>query len=205
MISLQTLHTGVRISLCLICLCLTGCVKLLPDQGPRPKQIVLDPQTIASPDRDPQRWAIAIAKPTASTLNEDNRLVIHYDRDDIHLVDHISGVTYQDNLPDMVQRHLMRAFLSSKKFTAVGFASDTFMKSHLLESDVQTFAVFVTSEGMYARVSITAKLLDHKSRLVQWQETFTSDAPIQKHTLKDFVDALKEAYQTVLYQISQRI
>ncbi len=189
----------------LLSLMLGGCISLLPDQGPRPKQIILEPQTVSVPNRDLPRGSIAVSRPTAPTLNEENRLVIHYDKDQLNLVDHISGVTYQDNLPDMVQRHMVKAMLASKKFNAVGFATDSFKKTHILESDINSFAIHVTPSRMFARVQISAKLLDHKSRQVIWQKQFMSEAPIKDHQLKAFVPALKEAYQSVLYQIAQEI
>ena len=184
---------------------LSSCVSLVPDQGPRPQQIVLEPQVIPVPNRERRQGAIAVSMPTAATLNEENRLVIHYDKDQLNLVDHISGVTYQDNLPDMVQRHLVMALLASKKFQAVGYRTDTFKKTHMIETDINAFAVHVTAKGIFARVKMTAKLLDHKSRQVIWQKQFSSEAPIQAHELKAFVPALKEAYQNVLYQIAQEI
>lgn len=183
----------------------TGCISLLPDSGPRPKQVFLNPSVTSAPLRDTKYHTVAVARPTAPTLLETNRLPIHYEDQSLQLIDHIGGVVLQDDLPSLVQRHIIKALIASKKFKAVGFMDDTFSREVILETDIEAFDIHYNSTKKEANISLLIKLLETKGRKVLWQHRIQMQSPIEGHNLKAFIKALKTSYEKVLYQITQEV
>ena len=197
---------------------LTGCITLFPDDGKHPQKVVLSPSMqMNSPSNDgasPQKTlnnqriiekSIAISKPTAATFDESNRMVIYYDKDNLHLMDHIAGTTYQDNLPDLVQRHMVETLIASKQFRAIGFDTDSFQKDFILELDIQQFAIFAQATNPRANVTVSGKLLTANGRKPLWQKVFSSETPLKQNSLKTYVAALNQAYANVLREIIEAI
>lgn len=184
---------------------LNACISLLPEAGPAPKRLWLDPAMTSSPFQGSAIETIAVTRPTSSDLLDSHRLRIRDLSGEIAFVDQIAGVEWQEHLPLMVQRHLVLALKTSRKFKAVGFSDDTFRRDVVLETDIQNFDVVVLEDKMYAEVTLSAKLLKAKGREVIWQHTLTSKAPITEHTLAAFVTGLTTAYEMVLLQITEDV
>ncbi len=194
-----------------------GCVSLLPDPGPAPQKIFLNPSITYSPLPKGRSKSIAVSKPLTPTRYENNRLSVRHsiyhsvphkekkDQDLITVTDHVSGVVIQGNLPDLIQDHLIKALMTSEKFKAVGYAQESFHRDNIIESSLEAFDVIIEKNKIYAKIQMTVKLLSSKGRKIIWQKQFSETTPIAEHKISAFVLGLTSAYESVLYQITKEV
>ena len=180
---------------------LSACVSLLPEPGTPAKKIWLDPVVSSTENSRPSTDVLSITRPTATHMLDSERLRVRNLKGELPLIDHIAGVEWQEHLPLMTQRHLVKNIKRAEIFKAVGFEEDSFDRDIVLETDIQNFDVVILKDKMYAEVTLSAKLLQAKGRDILWQKTFTATAPIVRHTLVDFIAGLTSAYEDVLGQV----
>ena len=211
----SNIPSWLRLCTLMLALGCSGCISLLPNPGPRPKQMVLSPELKTHQSSffstNAKKQSIAVSRPTAGSRNESNRISISHISDGILVTDHLAGVTFHDDLPELVQSDLIRFLQEQGKqdqnqVLAVGMTTHSFYRSHVLETHINDFEIHIDADKrITATVSMTATLLQSKGRKAIWQGMFTSTKPIKAHNLVAFKAGLESAYTDVLEQITLKI
>ena len=179
----------------------SGCVQVLPDPGAPAKRLVLEPTFEALEQGRSKALSIAVARPTASELYESKRLIIKTHQEAVMKVDYIAGVEWQDILPTLVQRDIVRGLEKAHYFKGVGFQEERFKQDILLEVDIRHFEGVVTSQDQYAHVVFGIKAIRNPGRTVILQTTIETKQPLLSRALDRLVEGLTQAYESALIKM----
>jgi ABC-type uncharacterized transport system auxiliary subunit len=189
----------------LVTLLMVGCVNVLPQPGPAPKRVMLDPVlstgTLTHTNALASKQALAIARPSSSQSLDSVRVRVITRDQGVQLIDALADVEWHEPLPAMVQKALLHGFMKANKYTAVGDQESCFSAEVLLETEIQAFDVVFDKGTDQVIISLNSKLIDLSTRKVQQQQIFTATVPVKTRTVTGVMTALNQAFTTVVEQL----
>lgn len=182
----------------------SGCVNLLPEAGPAPTKIVLEPdytQIEKSPLKTP--LSLAIGELTSAHEFNTQRVCVFKNENGIILSDYFAGLEYTNRLPKLLERALMRAHEESATFESVGLQVEQFKRDYILEGDIRAFNVIYAQEGDEVEISLNLKWLRVKGKRTIAQKTFTKRIPLNRRDVISVTKALEQTTLAILQDVTK--
>ena len=149
---------------------LVACGGILPKK--EPMQIITS-QVHVDPDPAWQKvnWQLSVARPNGNDMLNSRRMVVSPAAGQLQVY---KGVSWDDNVPDIVQDIVVHAFEDSGKMVAVGRQTSGMHADFLLQMDMRDDqAVYRTPAGPpEIEVTISARLIDFSSNRAIASRTF---------------------------------
>lgn len=143
-----------------------------------------------NPDWPEVEWPLQIQRPTADQMRDSDRLLVRRSASRLQVY---GGVAWLDQMPDMLQSIMIRAFGDAERFEGVGRAGD-FRARYLLATEVRHFEA-VDDGGPDLRIDLVvrANLIHHRTARTVAAQTFHHQATSDGRDLDPLVDAFETA------------
>lgn len=137
---------------------------------------------------------IMIPEPRALKVLDSERIAVTTNA----TISYYPDAQWADRLPAVFQAKAIEAFEQSKRARAVGRPGEGLSIDYQLLIDIRAFEYNATTQPGYARVEVSAKILnDHNGRVVSTR-VLTGRAPVMRDDAADVVAALDAALNEVL-------
>ncbi len=167
---------------------LSGCISLLPEQGPAPSIFRIEPPEAPFQQAQKADWSIAIGRPSVSRTLSGADLVL---REDDNRIAYVGGAEWAEPTPDMLQRTLAAALTRSGKIVAA--TTDSGARADCeLQWDIYAFDARQGAGGFTARFEAAARLVG-RNRAIQHSTQIVATAESSGGTVRAAAAALTEA------------
>ncbi|MGH9684976.1 MAG: ABC-type transport auxiliary lipoprotein family protein [Candidatus Acidiferrales bacterium] len=162
--------------------------------APRPiKYYVLDVPTVPAQASSAQfPITLVVARPTASNLYRDDRLV--YGTGPVQRGVY-SDHRWAETPSDMIQDMLVSTLRSTGQFRSVSRINSTARGDYIVRSRLSALYE-VDKPELVARFSLQLELFDPAARATVWSDSYTHDEPVQGKSVADVVEALNRNVDT---------
>jgi len=141
---------------------------------------------------------ILVANPDALKALDGQDIVI---REEDGSIAYLKGAQWSDRLPSIVQARIAQVFEDTRLLGGVGRPGDGLAINYQIISDIRVFGIDLDSNGKFAHVEITVKVLDDKTGNIRRTRVFSARNPVQGMRNGDYAKALDGAFATVLGDI----
>lgn len=169
-------------------LLLSAC-SVLTGSGPAPAIYDLDAAPAAASPARRAATQILVPMPTTSEALAGNRVAV---RDGKGSIAYLPGVTWSDQLPNLVQSVLARSLEDSGRVKAVGKPGQSLAIDDQLIVDIRAFELDVAGAPT-GHVALGVKLLDDRTGRIRASEVFDASVPASSDRPGDALRALKAA------------
>lgn len=187
-------------------LTLGGCVSLLPEaSAPATKYTLQVPKQEMSKSAQAQAAGQKILKisiPLSEQVLRTSRILVLHEDAGITRSDFLADALWSENLPDLVQQRLIQYLNAGGLFKGVGQADENVDADLLMIPTIDAFELHRTlDQKMFARVAITFKIVNAKTRNLLENKTFSKDIFLSKNTQKDSMATLQQAFVGVMEEM----
>jgi cholesterol transport system auxiliary component len=176
-----------------LALALSGCGFL---KGPPPETFDL-----TAPESVPVKGATAaqilIPEPSALKALDSERIVVTTGSK----ISYYPDAQWPDRLPRLFQAKAVQAFEQSRKARAVGRPGEGLSIDFQLVIDIRAFEYVSDGDDGYARVEISAKILNDRNGRVVSTKILTAEAPVTKDSAAGVVAGVDTALNEVLVEL----
>lgn len=185
--------------LTLLTVSLAGCSGILPKKN---SMQILSSQAQVEPDPSWPKvnWQITVARPSSNDMLNSRRMVVSPTAGKLEVY---KGVSWDDNVPDIVQDIVVNAFEDSGKILATARQGTGARTDFTLQLDLRDDqAVYRTPAGPpEVTVTVTARLIDFsKSRAVA-SHTFRKVVPASTTAVPDVAHAFDIAWADIAHDV----
>ncbi len=143
-------------------------------------------------------WQLLIAEPIAPNALGSNRIVIKQ-QDEFSV---LAGVRWRDNTPTLWRSLLIEGFETDTRIQGLGRTLESVQSDYLLLTEIRDFQLQKESEGLFANVSISARLVRTPSNRVIANQVFKqsvkAQCPSTDCNISAFANASKALTQDVV-------
>ena len=168
-------------------LALSGCSSIVPT--PQQPQLYLLNPNLMPPAGPPVRWRLSVATPDASAALDNTRIALVRTPT---TMDYYANAAWQDRVPLMIQRLLIRAFESSGRILSVDRDTAGIESDYVLDTEIRDFAAHYEGGNPAVQVTIQAKMITMPVRDIV--ATFTANQ--RSEASANTVDAVVTAFNT---------
>ena len=176
-----------------LALALSGCGFL---KGPPPETFDL-----TAPESVPVKGATAaqilIPEPSALKALDSERIVVTTGSK----ISYYPDAQWPDRLPRLFQAKAVQAFEQSRKARAVGRPGEGLSIDFQLVIDIRAFEYVSDGDDGFARVEISAKILNDRNGRVVSTKILTAEAPVTKDSAAGVVAGVDTALNEVLVEL----
>jgi cholesterol transport system auxiliary component len=176
-----------------LALALSGCGFL---KGPPPETFDL-----TAPESVPVKGATAaqilIPEPSALKALDSERIVVTTGSK----ISYYPDAQWPDRLPRLFQAKAVQAFEQSRKARAVGRPGEGLSIDFQLVIDIRAFEYVSDGDDGYARVEISAKILNDRNGRVVSTKILAAEAPVTKDSAAGVVAGVDTALNEVLVEL----
>jgi len=167
---------------------LSGCSAL---RGPAPLRIVAPvPEVATDPGWPTASWTLVVQRPVADKTRGTARVVV---RSQHARLAYYPDIAWLDELPEMLQSELLRAFTDSGRL-AGAVRPGTARARFSLTTEVRAFDVVDEGGSLAVELDVHAGLLELRSGALVAHQVFTQRMPVAGKG----VDALTDAYENAI-------
>ena len=195
MFARRSLRNGVKALLPLmLALALTGCSLF---RGPPPETFDLSaPESIPSL-KTVTAAQIMIPEPRALKALDSERIVVTNGAK----ISYYPDAQWPDRLPKVFQAKAIQAFEQSKRARAVGRPGEGLAIDYQLLIDIRAFEYVSDGDGGFARVEVSAKILNDRNGRVVSTRILTGEAPVERDSAASVVAGVDAALNDVLIEL----
>jgi cholesterol transport system auxiliary component len=176
-----------------LALALSGCGFL---RGPPPETFDLTaPESI--PVRGATAAQILIPEPSALKALDSERIVVTTGA----RISYYPDAQWPDRLPRLLQARAVQAFEQSRKARAVGRPGEGLSIDFQLLINIRSFEYVSDGDSGYAKVEISAKILNDRNGRVVSSKILTAEAPVAKDSAPAVVAGVDAAMNEVLVDL----
>ena len=175
---------------------LTGCISLLPEAGPAPEYVSLNPD-LPTNKASKHNFQIIIEEPTADILHNSNKIVVL----NCQQYKFAEGKEWSERLPIFVQRDIVKA-ISKKGLLGVGIPANGLKPNYILLSNISKFLV-ATKDHDHPKVLIEAdfSLMQIPSRKIVARKHF-SGSEVSAKGFGNILKGFNVVYENMLDEVS---
>lgn len=178
---------------------MAGCGFTLIDQEPAPAIYDLRAPHVDK-GGDPVTWQLVVEEPDALKTLGTNRIMLVRGGNEIQFY---KGARWSDRGPRLIQSRLIEALENTGRIASVGNESSGINADVRLTLDLRDFeAVYEGSGAPTVKVTLSAKLLDSRSRDVSAARIFSASSEARSGRLDDIVDAFDDALGRAIVDIA---
>ena len=187
--------------LCALGLFLPGCAGLL-DPGPPVSNVILPVQMPGSSSADRLPEQILVFRPAVDRVTGTDRILALMNGFEVKALD---SARWVDRVPQMVQRQLVDALESTRRFSAVGWEESILDATIRLSTDIRRFYLRYDEPGRNPTVDVLLvfALIDPETGTTLARRLARAEELCAGNSLKDFVTAFSQAMTKVLAETTQ--
>jgi len=140
---------------------------------------------------------IMVPEPRALKVLDSERIVVATDSK----ISYYPDAQWADRLPAVFQAKAIEAFEQSKRARAVGRPGEGLSIDYQLLVDIRTFEYNTSTNQGFARIEISAKILNDRNGRVVATRVLSAEAPVGNDDVEDVVAALNAALDQVLIDL----
>lgn len=183
--------------LSVLALSLSGCISILPDSGDLAPRLSLDagePDPTATPQMNS---SLVIEDPNAEAVFNTFSVAVATSP---YEYEYLAEAEWTDRVPVLFRLYMERRFENQNRFMAVGDRVELPRGDYALFTDIRSFHIDRTGGGQSAKVSFSARLVDHKGDTLG-ARVFSSSVPISGRNKAEAIRSLNSAVEQSVDQL----
>jgi cholesterol transport system auxiliary component len=188
------------VSMCLLvsaAAALAGCIQL-----PKPAEpvgiVAPQPVVTADPGWPEVAWSLVVQRPLADQTRGSVRIVVRTPHSRLAFY---PGVTWLDEMPNMLQALLLKAFTDSGRIAGVA-RPGTAQARYALAAEVRCFeAVEAPTGALRVELELQAGMIEQRSGRMVATRVFAADSPVAGNDVRALTGAFETALEKLLADV----